>query len=97
MRNSFFVYIMVNERPTLYVGITNDLNRRVGEHKSNSNPKSFTARYSVHRLVYYEVYDDAYTAIVREKQVKNMSRAEKLRLISKANPSFFDLPTHPLG
>lgn len=93
MRESYFVYIMANDRPTLYVGITNDLNRRVGEHKSNSNPRSFTARYSIHKLVYYEVYDDAYAAIVREKQVKNMSRAEKLSLVTRHNPDFLDLAT----
>jgi len=82
---------MGNRRPTLYVGVTNDLMRRVYEHRNNLKPKSFTAKYALHRLLYYEVYENSMAAIIREKQMKDMSRQAKLTLVRKMNPAFKDL------
>ena len=82
---------MANERPTFYVGMCNNLHRRVWEHKNNINTKSFTARYNLHKLVYYEFFKDVRLAIIREKQIKNISRKEKIELIMKTNPTFRDL------
>lgn len=86
----YFVYIMGNERPTLYTGMTNDLRRRVYEHKAEF-VDGFTKRYHLHKLLHYEVAGSPQGAIIREKQIKNMSRAEKLALISGNNPAFRDL------
>jgi len=88
---SGYVYIMASQpNGTLYVGVTSNLVRRVWEHK-NDVQEGFTKRYGVHRLVYYEVYDDIREAIVREKRIKKWNRAWKIELIVDVNPKWKDL------
>lgn len=76
---------------TLYTGHANDLNKRVWEHKTKYYPKSFTARYNINKLIYYEICNDAVSMITREKQIKNLVRRKKIALIEKANPKWEDL------
>lgn len=87
---TYFIYIMGNERPTVYIGVTNDLMRLVWEHKQDI-VQGFTKKYRLHKLLYFESCDDAYEAITREKRLKHWRRAWKLELIRKANPEFKDL------
>ncbi|MDO8513158.1 MAG: GIY-YIG nuclease family protein [bacterium] len=88
---NYYVYFMMNFSNTvIYVGVTNDLARRVYEHK-NKLIDGFTKKYNVNKLVYYEEYDDPLIAIAREKQIKAGSRDKKMRLIAKDNPRFEDL------
>ena len=86
----FWVYILSSNTRTIYVGVTNDLERRVQEHKSKQVP-GFTARYNVSQLVYSEVFSDVHDAIAREKQIKSWSRARKNALIEEHNPRWNDL------
>ena len=86
----FYVYIMASERRTLYTGMTNDLERRVYEHKHKLLP-GFTSRYNITRLVYYEKYGTAADAIYREKQLKGWLRAKKIALVESMNPTWKDL------
>lgn len=89
--NTYYVYIMSNKRNTvLYVGVTNDIERRVAEHKNHLLP-GFTARYNVDKCVYVEDCGSIEDAIAREKQLKGWSRAKKFDLIAKFNPDMKDL------
>jgi putative endonuclease len=81
---------MASRSLTLYIGMTNDLFRRVWEHKMKIN-KCFTKRYRINRLVYYEVYDTPLEAIGREKQLKGWRRSRKVALIDSCNPTWSDL------
>lgn len=85
------IYILANEHnTTLYVGVTSDLVKRIYEHK-NGFVDSFSKKYNLHKLVYYEQYDDMYTAISREKRLKKWPRRWKISLIEKMNPTWYDL------
>ena len=89
--NNFYVYIMASDRNgILYIGVTNDLMRRVYEHKQGTI-EGFTKKYKVDKLVYYEVYPDPEYAIRREKQFKNWKREWKIALIEERNPEWNDL------
>ena len=90
MKN-MYVYIMTNQKNgTLYVGVTSDLTKRVYEHK-NKLLSGFTSRYQLDKLVYYEVFDDEFVAIQREKTLKKYSRNWKKDLIESNNPQWIDL------
>ena len=87
----YYVYILSNKRNgTLYIGITNDLERRVYEHKTGLN-EGFTKKYGIKSLMYFEEYANSYDAIEREKQLKAGSRKKKVELIEKDNPLWKDL------
>ncbi len=87
----YYVYILANRYNTvLYVGITNNLQRRLYEHKQKLQ-KGFTQRYNIDRLVYFEVCTDAYAAITREKQIKSWSRKRKNELVESQNKEWIDL------
>ncbi|HEU5016999.1 MAG TPA: GIY-YIG nuclease family protein [Pseudolabrys sp.] len=88
---AYFVYLLASKRNgTLYAGVTNDLVRRVYEHKYKA-VRGFTSRYRVDRLVWFETHDDPVNAITREKDLKKWRRAWKLRLIENSNPQWVDL------
>ncbi|MEP0324770.1 GIY-YIG nuclease family protein [Bauldia litoralis] len=90
-QHSYFVYMLASRiGGTLYVGVTNDLERRVEEHRAKT-VEGFTRRHGVDRLVWFEPHGDIRLAIAREKQLKKWNRAWKVRLIEKANPNWDDL------
>lgn len=87
----YYVYILTNStNKVLYTGVTNNLERRVYEHKAKEI-KGFTAKYNTHKLVYFETTTSAYSAIQREKQIKSFNRDKKINLINSVNPSWTDL------
>ena len=87
---SYYVYIMTNKSKTLYVGMTNNLQRRVQEHKQKLIP-GFTRKYNMTKLVYYEETSDVHVAIALEKELKGLLRKRKIFLIESRNPQWNDL------
>jgi len=84
----YYIYIVTNKpRGVLYIGVTNNLMKRIQQHNS-SHMKSFTGKYNLHYLVYYEEFDEIYDAIQREKQLKNRYREWKINLIEIVNPDW---------
>ena len=89
-QKTYHVYIMSNQSRTLYTGVTNDIVRRVYEHKHKLVP-GFTSKYNITRLVYFEETNDIQVALAREKQLKGWVRQKKIALIESANPKWMDL------
>ena len=86
----YYVYILTNKTDdVMYIGVTNDLSRRLREHKTEQI-EGFTKKYHVHKLVYFEEYSEAYAAIAREKQLKRWRRSKKNQLVETKNPSWSD-------
>jgi putative endonuclease len=97
MKKSYYVYIICSKRNgTLYIGVTNDLVRRMTEHQ-NKEVAGFSKKYDVNQLVYFEETSDIVSAITREKQLKKWKRAWKLKLIEQANPDWKNLYQEILG
>ena len=90
MSKTYYVYMLTNRTGSIYVGVTNDLARRLWEHRSGLVP-GFTQRYNMDRLIYYEAFDRVEHAIDREKQIKRWRREKKLNLIATVNPDWRDL------
>jgi len=91
MNNKYYVYIITNyTNSVLYTGVTNDLNRRIDEHKAKL-VKGFSKKYNLNKLVYYEEYDNINDAILREKQIKKGPRKRKMELIEGMNEKWLDL------
>ena len=88
----FWVYILSSRSRNLYIGMTNDLDRRLATHRENV-PGTHTGHYAIHRLVYFEYFQYVRSAIAREKQIKHWTRAQKIGLIEQVNPTWEDL--HP--
>jgi putative endonuclease len=91
MSRTYFVYILASDSRQLYVGVTNDLYRRLSEHRSSLDPTSYTSRHRTFRLVYCESTGDVTAAIRREKQIKCWKRHRRLELIEQMNPDWSDL------
>jgi putative endonuclease len=89
---SYYIYFVTNNsNSVIYTGVTNDLVRRVWEHKQGIDKKSFSSKYKTNKLVYYELTDNPESAILREKQLKAGSRSKKDELIDNFNPTWEDL------
>ena len=89
---NYYVYINTNKTHNVfYTGVTNNILNRNDQHKNQDNKISFTAKYKVNKLVWYETFNNIYDAINREKQIKGGSRKKKIGLINKLNPSWKDL------
>jgi len=96
--NQSYVYILFNKRNgTTYTGVTSNLIKRIWEHKNDISSESFTSRYNIHKLGYYEIHNDIKDAIEREKQIKAGRRKQKKELIEKMNPYWNDLYDEIVG
>ncbi len=92
MEGYYYVYIATNQRHTvLYVGVTNSIFKREFQHREKVNKNNFTAKYNINKVVFYETYTSALSAIAREKQIKGGSRDKKIKLIESINPDWLDL------
>jgi len=93
IEKSYFVYITTNNKrhTVFYTGVTNNLLNRIDQHKQKINENSFTAKYNVDKLIYYEMFANIGEAIFREKQIKGGSRKKKIALINNMNPTWRDL------
>ena len=92
MNKEAYIYILTNAgNSVLYVGVTSDLTQRIQQHKSGFFKNSFTSRYRINKLVYYELFQDIGDAIAREKQIKAGSRQKKIDLVNSRNPEWKDL------
>ena len=87
----YYVYVLASITRVLYIGITGNFEQRINEHRAHKYPDSFTSRYNVTRLVYFEEYTRVEDAITREKQLKGWRRSKKVRLIEGFNPGWKDL------
>jgi putative endonuclease len=96
MPRTYFVYLLASKTRTLYVGVTNDIMRRVAQHRDGSGSR-FTRRYAVNRLVFVESTSDVRDAIAREKQIQRWSRGKRIALIEERNPDWTDLAQAGLG
>ncbi len=92
MNRTYFVYIIASESGTLYIGMTNDLDRRLWEHRTGAY-EGFSKKYGCKKLIYFETASEAVSAIAREKELKSWNRARKERLIRSVNPTWKEL--HP--
>jgi putative endonuclease len=88
---TYFVYILASESRELYIGVTNNLERRIAEHRLSLDPDSYSSRHRTMQLVYYEMTANVSSAIRREKQLRQLKRLRKIRLIEKMNPEWKDL------
>jgi putative endonuclease len=94
VRKTYYVYILTNDSGTLYIGVTNDIERRIGEHRLGTVP-GFTLKYRLRRVVYVEETNDVHEALAREKQLKKWRREKKIALVNTINPDWRDLMLSP--